>query len=136
MPSLRHSHPDPLVEMTAATAAALGLNEGDWVWIENMRGRARERVKIFDGMDDRIIMAEHGWWFPEADPENLFDTFDSNINNLTTQCDLGKSGIGAAYKSTICKVYKCTEENSKVLPTEQVLKRGGFEYERKYIQPK
>lgn len=136
MPSLRHSHPDPLVEMTAATAAALGLNEGDWVWIENMRGRARERVKIFDGMDDRIIMAEHGWWFPEADPENLFNTFDSNINNLTTQCDPGKSGIGAAYKSTICKVYKCTEENSKVLPTEQVLKRGGFEYERKYIQPK
>ena len=133
MPSLRSMHPDPLVELHPQTAREIGVDEGDWVWIENMRGRCRQRVKLFEGMDPSIVMAEHGWWFPEAEPERLYNTFDSNINNLTSQCDIGKSGIGAPYKSTICKVYKCTEENSKVTPTEQVLDKGGFKYERKHV---
>ena len=65
--------------------------------------------------------------------ERLYNTFDSNINNLTSQCDVGRSGVGAPYKSTICTVYKCTEENSSVTPTEQVLDKGGFSYERKHV---
>lgn len=133
MPQLRASHPDPLVEIHSSAASDIGVGEGEWVWIENMRGRCRQKVLFNDSMDARIIMAEHGWWFPEDDPERLFNTFDSNINNLTSQCDIGKSGVGGPYKSTVCKIYKCTEENSLVTPTEQVLDKGGFTYERKNL---
>lgn len=133
MPTLRSMHPDPIVELHPETAQRLGIEEGDWVWIENQRGRCRQRVKFFEGMDSNLVMAEHGWWFPEADPERLYNTFDSNINNLTSQCDVGRSGVGAPYKSTLCKVYKCTDENSAITPTDQVLDRGGFRYERKHV---
>jgi len=81
-------------------------------------------------------MAEHGWWFPEDDPERLYGVFDSNINNLTTQCDVGKSGYGAPYNGLLCKLYKCTPENSEVLPTEQVTQKGGWNYERKHLDIK
>lgn len=69
LPTLRAMHPDPLVELHPQTARAIGVDEGDWVWIENMRGRCRQRVKLFESMDPSIVMAEHGWWFPEAEPE-------------------------------------------------------------------
>jgi len=133
MPTLRASHPDPLVEMNSETAKSISVGEGEWVWIENHRGRCRQKVTFNDSLDPRVIMAEHGWWFPEAEPERLFNTFDSNINNLTSQCDVGKSGIGCAYKSVLCNVYPCTEENSRITPTEQVIEKGGWNYERKQL---
>ena len=76
----------------------------------------------------RASRAEHGWWFPEtegAEP-NLYGVFDSNINNLTPQCENGDTGFGAPYANQLCRVYPCTEENSRVLPGEQVTRRGGY----------
>ncbi len=129
-PTMRQFHPDPLVEMNPEAAERLGLIEGDWVWIENMRGRCRQRVHMNPTMDPRVVHGEHGWWFPEkeaAEP-SLYATFDSNINNLTAACQDAPSGYGAPYKNTICRVYKCTPENSEITPTEQVTRLGGFGY--------
>lgn len=124
MPMLRGMYPDLLVEIHPDVAAKCGVVDGDWVWIENMRGRCRQKVKVNDDIKSNVVMAERGWWFPEADPERLYSTFDSNVNNLTSQCDIGRSGVGAPYKSTLCKIYKCTDENSAVTPSDQVLDRG------------
>jgi hypothetical protein len=52
--------------------------------------------------------------------------FDSNSNNLTPQCENGATGYGAPYKNQICKVYKCTEENSQELPTYLVSRVDGY----------
>jgi hypothetical protein len=74
------------------------------------------------------VRAEHGWWFPEkeaAEP-SLFGVFDSNINNLTPQCENGPTGFGAPYKNQLCKVYKCTEDNSEEMPGTLVTQRGGY----------
>ena len=132
--TMREFHPDPLCEISPELAAQEGISEGDWVWIENQRGRCRQRVKITPGLNNRYIMAEHAWWFPEDDPEQLFRVFDSNINNLTTQCNIGRSGYGAPYNGLLCRIYKCTEENSKVTPTEQVIEKGGWDYERAHLK--
>lgn len=124
----RELHPVPLFEMSAKAAEELGLIDGEWCWIENQYGRCRQKLAINPSLDDRVVRAEHGWWFPEtesAEP-NLFGTFDSNINNLIPQCDNGVTGYGAPYKNQICKVYKCTVENSQVLPCEMVTKKGGY----------
>ena len=55
--------------------------------------------------------------------------FDSNINNLTSQMQYGESGYGAPYCCLMCTIYKCTPENSQVLPGEQVTRLGGWNYE-------
>ncbi len=44
------------------------INEGDWVWVETpqIKGeRVRFQVKLFSGIDPRVVHAAHGCWFPE-----------------------------------------------------------------------
>ncbi len=103
---LRKYHPDPTVSMNPETGEKYGVEEGDWVWIENDKGRAKSRVKFTPCLDPRIISADHAWWFPEADPENLYDALEVNINNLVPY-ECGKSGFGSNYKTTLCRIYKC-----------------------------
>lgn len=106
--SMREFHPDPIMEIHPDDAAPLGIHEGDWVWIENRHGKCKQRAHLTRTMLKGVIMAEHAWWFPEregAEP-SLFGAFESNINNLTTMCDIGPSSFGAPYKTQICKVYK------------------------------
>lgn len=128
LPTMREFHPDPIVSINTETAASLGIRDGDWVWIENMRGRAKQKAKLKPFLHPQVISAEHGWWFPELRGDYLFGVFDSNPNNLTKMGQYGPTGYGAPYKCLICNIYKATEENSKVSPTEQVMNRGGFGY--------
>ena len=82
IPWLREIRPDPIVEIHPEIAQQHGIEEGDWVYIESPRGRVKERAKLNDGIDPRVIVAEHGWWYPEIkDPGHGWDT--SNINILT-----------------------------------------------------
>lgn len=129
--TMRELHPWPLVDMSPQTAAEYGIEEGDWIWIENERGRCRQRAHITPQLKPGVINAEHGWWFPEneGDAPDFFNVFDCNINNLTTQFACGETGYGAPYKGFLCKIYKCTSENSVPSPTEQVT-QGGWDYER------
>ncbi|HUI96585.1 MAG TPA: molybdopterin-dependent oxidoreductase [Xanthobacteraceae bacterium] len=79
---LRRSHRDPSVEMHPDTAARHGIASGDWVWIETRRGRIRQRARLTDGIDPRVVNVEFGWWFPERkDPEH--GVWESNANVLT-----------------------------------------------------
>lgn len=128
--TMREFHPDPLVEINNEKAAELGIQDGDWVWIENMRGRCKQKAKLTVYLHPKVVRAEHGWWFPEkegAEP-SLFGVFDSNINNLTQQMKNGPTGYGAPYKNQICKLYKVTEENSQDMPSKVVTQKGGFGY--------
>ncbi|MBK9114326.1 MAG: molybdopterin-dependent oxidoreductase [Betaproteobacteria bacterium] len=80
--SLRKAHPDPIVEIHPDTAGPLGIGKGDWVWIETRRGRIRQKARITDEIDPRVIHVEHGWWFPEeAGPDH--GVWKSNANVLT-----------------------------------------------------
>ncbi|MEI3231920.1 MAG: molybdopterin dinucleotide binding domain-containing protein [Gordonibacter pamelaeae] len=125
-PRMRQIQPDPQVRMHPKTAEKYGVIEGDRAWIENHRGRCRQKVVFDVTYDPRVIAADHGWWFPERDPEvpSRNGVFDSNINNLTSQMQFGETGYGAPYCCLMCKIYKCTEENSKVLPGAQVTELG------------
>lgn len=107
VPTLRKLHPDPLCEIHPETAAALGIKEGDWIWIENMFGKCKERAKLTQAVKKDTVNAQHGFWFPDEDPEepHLFGNWKSNINELVPHREIGKLGFGAPYKSLICKVY-------------------------------
>lgn len=127
VPRLRESHPDPLTDLHPDTAAKIGVCEGDWIWVENMRGKCKQRVRINASLKPDTVRSEHGWWFPETDgaEPNLFGVFDSNINNLTVQGVTGPTLYGAPYANQICKIYPVTKEND-CSPSEIVTRKGGF----------
>jgi len=107
---LREIKPDPQVEIHPETARRLGVQHGDWVWIENRMGRCKQRVKVTPIIDPRVVNADHAWWFPEkpaAEP-SLFGVWESNINQLVPLLP-GRIGFGGNYKSLLCKIYKVKE---------------------------
>ncbi|MBC5583210.1 molybdopterin-dependent oxidoreductase [Eggerthella sp. NSJ-70] len=109
-PYLREQYPVPHFQIHPDTAAELGIEQGDWCWIESRRGRIRETADLFAGIDPRIIEADHGWWYPELPaPKHGWDL--SNINVLVDQYAQDPHLGSSTLRSYLVKVYKCTEEN-------------------------
>jgi len=108
--SMRKMHPDPIMQIHPERAKELGIGDGDWVWIESPRGRIQQKCQIFDGMDPRIIHAQHGWWFPEDDgaEHSLHGVWKSNINVLTDDDPDVCNPISGGWplRAFLCKVYK------------------------------
>lgn len=132
MPTMRELHPDPLLMVNPKTAESLGIQEGDWVWVESKRGRFKQKARLFPGIAENVVHAEHGWWFPEkeAASPSLFGVFDSNPNNLTQAQMVGDGGIGSPIKSSLCRIYKVIPGvNDQISPCEQVTVLGGFKHE-------
>ena len=102
-PWLREIRPDPIVEIHPESAEKEGIEEGQWVWIESPRGRVKERAKFNKGIDPRVIVAEHGWWFPEI-KEKGHGWDISNINILT---DNSHESMDPAIGATNLRVCLC-----------------------------
>lgn len=111
VPSLREIVPNPIMEIHPETAKRLGIIEGDWVIIENMFGKAKEKAHLTPAISPKVVHAQHGWWYPEkkGTAPDLFGVWESNINSLIPHKNIGKLGFGAPYKAIICKVYKAEE---------------------------
>jgi anaerobic selenocysteine-containing dehydrogenase len=106
LPSLRQLHSDPIVDIHPETAKKEGISEGDWVIMESPRGKVRHRARLFEGLDRRVIAAQHAWWFPE-NKTPLHGWEESNINVLTdnsyASCD---PAMGAtSVRTLLCKIY-------------------------------
>ncbi|MFH1243944.1 MAG: molybdopterin-dependent oxidoreductase [Pseudomonadota bacterium] len=103
IPWLREIRPDPIVEIHPETATRHSIREKDWVWIESPRGRAKLRAKLNDGIDPRVIVAQHGWWYPEiTSPDHGWDI--SNINMLT---DNSHESMDPVMGATSLRVLLC-----------------------------
>jgi anaerobic selenocysteine-containing dehydrogenase len=59
---LRRLEPDPVAEISPATAAARDIRDGDWLAIATPRGRVRARAQLNARLADDIVAARHGWW--------------------------------------------------------------------------
>lgn len=108
--SIRKRRRDPQVQIHPETAQNLGINNGDWVWIETLRGRIKQRCLYFNGIQPGVVHAEHGWWFPELPGEepSLGGVWKSNVNVLTDddpeRCN-PRSG-GWPLRTSLCRVWK------------------------------
>ncbi|MGY4504060.1 anaerobic selenocysteine-containing dehydrogenase/ferredoxin-NADP reductase [Bradyrhizobium sp. GM24.11] len=60
--SLRRKAPDPTIEINPTLAAGRGLKDGDWATVKTLAGEVRLRVRLNDALDDRVAVAEFGWW--------------------------------------------------------------------------
>ncbi|NTW29239.1 MAG: molybdopterin-dependent oxidoreductase [Coriobacteriia bacterium] len=106
--SLRAITPDAIVQIHPDTAAAYGIEEGDWVLIENQLGCGIEKAHLSPIVDPRVVHAAHGWWYPEQEGEepNLFGVWKSSINSMIPHKTIGKLGFGAPYKNVMCQIRK------------------------------
>ena len=108
IPSLRRMNPDPLTEIHPDTAKDLGISDGDWVTVESRYGKCRQKAKLTEGIDPRVVHSQHGWWFPEkpgAEP-SLFGAWESNINLLLPSGWTGRSGFGYPFKSQMVRITR------------------------------
>ena len=111
IPWLREIRPDPIVEIHPETAKKHDIEDGQWVYIESPRGRIKMRAKLFDGVDPRVIPAEHGWWYPEIKtPDHGWDISNANIltDNAFETCDpnMGSTNV----RVCLCNISPCDNE--------------------------
>ena len=109
VPWLRERQPYPLVQIHPETAQGLGIQDGDWVWIETPRGRIKQKAWIFSGILPKVVIAQSSWWYPERPDQGLFE---SNTNVLTSSDLACDPATGATnFRALLCKVYKVKESN-------------------------
>jgi thiosulfate reductase / polysulfide reductase chain A len=107
---LREQHPDPLVEIHPDTAQKYGIANGDWAYIETLRGVIKMKADITDRIHPMVINCEHNWWFPEQPSREpwLGGVWQSNANVLTMDdpdtCDPLTGGWPS--RALLCKIYK------------------------------
>ena len=63
--SLRKLSTEPLIEINSKTAEEYGIAQGDYVWIETVRGKLRMRAHLHDAIHEKVVSIPHGWWLPE-----------------------------------------------------------------------
>jgi anaerobic selenocysteine-containing dehydrogenase len=105
--SLRQLNTEPIAEMSVKTAEALGIQKGDYIWIETVRGKLRMRVAPSEHTHDKVVSIPHGWWLPEAPgPDHGVFEVCSNVlvDDSLENCDvvLGSSPL----KAMLCRVSK------------------------------
>lgn len=103
--SLRKVHPDPLVEIHPKTAEERGIKDGEWVFIENVRGKIKQKAKLTEGIHPKVVNCEHAWWFPEKGrPE--YGVWESNVNLLTSNKPPYDPAMGTyQLRALLCEVY-------------------------------
>lgn len=103
---LRRAYRDPKAEIHPETAKRFGIAEGDWMWIETRRGKMKQRAKLSDGIDPRVVNAEHGWWFPDQ-PAPDYGVWQSNANLLTDNGPPYDPAMGTyQLRALLCRVGK------------------------------
>lgn len=107
---LREQHPYPLMDIHPDTAKELGIVDGDWTYIETLRGVIKQKAHVTDRIHPKVINAQHCWWFPEQPAQEpwLGGMWESNCNVLTMDdpetCDPLTGGW--TMRALLCKVYK------------------------------
>jgi anaerobic selenocysteine-containing dehydrogenase len=101
--SQRKRNPDPLVQIHPGTAEALGVEDGDWVWVESPRGRIRQRAALTPAVDPRVAAIQHAWWFPERPPPE-YGWKESSANLLVDPSPVDPIWASEAWKGFLCRI--------------------------------
>jgi len=112
IPWLREIEPDPNVEIHPQTAKDLGIVDGEWVYVENQRGRVKAKAKLTPIILPNVVMVAHAWWLPETEGKEpyFYGIWEYNVNNLIPMGTQGRCGFGGgAYRMGLCRVTKIKE---------------------------
>ena len=81
--SLRNTCPCPQVRLHPEAAAARGIQDRDWVFITTSQGKIRQQARLTTDIDTRVVLSEHGWWYPEKKNPDSLESCEANLNLLT-----------------------------------------------------
>lgn len=59
--ALRKIYPEPMAEISPATAKQFGVQNGDPVVVETNRGQVRMKAGVDDRVADGVVLVPHGW---------------------------------------------------------------------------
>jgi anaerobic selenocysteine-containing dehydrogenase len=111
--TVRRKSTDPIAQLKPQAAAELGIEDGDWVWIETPVGKGRFKCQYVGSIDPRVVSVEMGWWFPEepAEEPSLHGAWESNINAMLDEGrDLRDPMTGSwVLRGVMCRVYKAED---------------------------
>jgi anaerobic selenocysteine-containing dehydrogenase len=105
IPWLRTYQEFPLCNINPETCRELGIEDGDWAWIETPRGRIRQQVRAFPGIAPGVVMAQGNCFYPE-DPPPLHGLLKSNPNVLTNNDHCDPMYGSPDLTCLLCNVYK------------------------------
>ena len=113
LPWLRSFQEYPVAQINPETAEKLGIEDGDWVWIESPRGRILQVARLFPGIDPRVVMVTANCTYPE-EPAPFHGLFISNPNVLTSNDHCDPMFGSPDLTCLLCKVYKANKDEVKV----------------------
>jgi anaerobic selenocysteine-containing dehydrogenase len=110
IPRLRRQVPEPLLEIHPTTAAAGGIQDGEWVILETATGRIRLKARYKDSLHPGVVATAHGWWqdcqelgLPGYDP---FRPEGANANLLISNEVIDPISGSVPHRSQRCRVRK------------------------------
>jgi anaerobic selenocysteine-containing dehydrogenase len=110
LPRLRRQVPEPFLEIHPETAAAAGVQDGEWVILETTTGRIRLRARFKDSLHPQLVATAHGWWqgcqelgLPGYDP---FGPKGANANLLVPNDVIDPISGSVPHRSQRCRVRK------------------------------
>ncbi|MBE0597156.1 MAG: molybdopterin-dependent oxidoreductase [Desulfuromonadales bacterium] len=108
VPALRKLAPDPELQIHPETARELNIEDGEWIFIETVRGRVEHRARYFEGLAPGVVHAPHGYWYGKDD--SLADREDGwkryNINQITDNQHRCDATAGVPCKAMLCRIGK------------------------------
>lgn len=111
LPWCRELWPVPRVEINPVDAQRLGIEQGDWVWIETPEGKVRQTADLYYGVAEGVVNCEHQWWYPEINQAG--HGFELSCINCITDRRVQDPHSGSTnLRAYLCTIYKATPENS------------------------
>ena len=110
----RQLAPEPFLQMNPERAAALGVADGDWVYLETPASAGKNhlqyRAQLIRDMHPDVVAGPHAWWFPER-PEAEHGCFESNINALVPLDPPYDPVVGVPQvRAILCRVWKADQK--------------------------
>ncbi len=88
---LRRKSPHPLVRFHPDTGRRFGIRDEETVSIETAAGRFLQTARLTTRVLPGVVLAAHGWWFPE-EPDDPLGAWDrSGYNMATAATPVGKA---------------------------------------------
>lgn len=103
--------PWPYIELNEEDARERQISEGEWLWVESLRGKIKAKARISKGVIKGAVSMCRPNYKHECKELNLpgYSWNEANPNVLTT-ADGSDPGFGAApMRSSLCKISKFTE---------------------------